>query len=414
MTRTTSTALPRLPIPEPLRGKEPGTWAHFTITVRLPEIARRTLAENDFPPEAAARLEALIQEIPQGPIRPLQDPGAPDQADWDAYVAPVAGQDWLEVPWFFAETYFYRRILEATGYFQPGPGQGVDPYRQQKRLGLESTRKAVHGLSRLLRGWLAEGWHPERFQQLLHMDLWGNRADLSLWPAEGEQEYDRVSLDPRHEHLLVDETPQLQAHLEGLGPGLRVDFMVDNAGFELITDLALAVYLLSSQGAAEVYLHLKPHPTFVSDAMIPDVEATLAWLQAEADPDGRWLGQEGARHRQEGRLHLVDHFYWTSPLAGWEMPLDLQETLRPSHLVISKGDANYRRLLGDRHWPFTAPFQEILAYFPAPILALRTLKSEVACGLTAKAIQRASQADPEWQVDGQWGMIQFALGRQAG
>ena len=44
--------------------------------------------------------------------------GAPDLDAWKNYVNPYLGQNWYQPPWFFTEHYFYRRILEATGYFQ--------------------------------------------------------------------------------------------------------------------------------------------------------------------------------------------------------------------------------------------------------------------------------------------------------
>ena len=86
----------------------------------MPELGRLALAENDFPPHVVARLERLLSEIPESPLRPLDDPGAPDVDDWNRALVPYTAQDWLQVPWFVAETYFYRRILEASGYFQPG------------------------------------------------------------------------------------------------------------------------------------------------------------------------------------------------------------------------------------------------------------------------------------------------------
>ena len=69
----------------------------------------------------------LIREIKEGKVRLLKEAAA-DRPLWDRLVAPFAGRSWLDVPWYFAEAYFYRRLLEATGYFQPGPWQGFDPY----------------------------------------------------------------------------------------------------------------------------------------------------------------------------------------------------------------------------------------------------------------------------------------------
>ncbi|RPI26313.1 MAG: DUF89 family protein, partial [Chloroflexota bacterium] len=95
----------------------------------------------------------------------------------------------------------------------------------------------------------------------------------------------------------------------------------------------------------------------------------------------------------------------------WEMPPYLYQRFSQSHLVISKGDANYRRILGDRHWPYTTPIDQIVSYFPAPLLLLRALKSEVAAGLPAAQIERAARQDTTWLIDGRWGVIQFTPSR---
>ena len=108
-----------------------------------------------------------------------------------------------------------------------------------------------------------------------------------------------------------------------------------------------------------------------------------------------------------GRLTSKTHPFWTSPLPGWEMPQELRDSFKSSTLIISKGDAHYRRLLGDRHWPYQTPLDQILGYLPSPLLALRTLKSEVAAGIKTDKIDEAKQRDPDWLVSGQWGIIQF-------
>jgi hypothetical protein len=82
-------------------------------------------------------------------------------------------------------------------------------------------------------------------------------------------------------------------------------------------------------------------------------------------------------------------------------------------LILMKGDANYRRVLGDRHWDFTEALQDIACYLPASVLALRVCKSEVAVGLTREIIQQTSRKDKDWLVDGNWGMIQFVVRAQS-
>lgn len=387
--------------PEPLRGREEGTFAHHTVTVRMAGTVRRVLADNPgLPPGAAAALEALVADLPHGRLRPLADDAADAEA-WAAHLAPHLGRSWLDVPWFVAETYFFRRILEAVGYF--GARAGQDPFRPQKDLALATTLGAARALAE--RTAAVEAWSEAVGARLLRLALWGNQADLNLWPA-GEDGGPRHATDAEGDaHLLVDDAPAVACHLADGAPG-DVHLVADNAGLEFVTDLALVDVLLRTGTARTVHLHVKAHPTFVSDVVPDDVGRTLDGLgQAGGAPAA--LARRLADARADGRLDVSADPFWTSPLPGWAMPDALTAVLAEAALVLVKGDANYRRLLGDRHWPHTTPFAEVTAYAPAPLAALRTLKSEVVVGLAPGVGERTAARDPEWMVDGRWGVIQF-------
>ena len=402
---------PALPLPDPICSDVPGTWAHSTTTVRMPATARKTLVENDFSPQITACVQALIDEIPQTPVRLLRQE-APDAALWAGAVEPYLGQDWRKPPWFFVETYFYRRLLEATGYYEAGAGKGRDPFAYQKRVGLLATRPMINAVCERLAVWVEQGWQERNLAALVAINLWGNRADLSLWPADaGDDQPLQADWEAQEAQTLVDDTALVVRYLGQHQKG-RVDFIVDNAGLELVTDLALADYLLASGAAQRVTLHLKMHPTFVSDAMIVDVQDTADFLAAEENEATAAFGHRLIAHLIAGRLQLRDHPFWTSPFPFWQLPDDLRQDLSQAQLIISKGDANYRRLLGDRHWPFTTSFQEIMSYTPAPLLALRALKAELAAGLSEEQIARLNVEDPDWLVNGRWGVIQFAEGKK--
>jgi AcrR family transcriptional regulator len=375
---------------------------------RVVEIARRTLVENDFSEEIIRRVQALIAETPDEAIR-LMNHTAPDADAWDEYTQPYLDQNWLTPPWFFTETYFYRRLIEATGFYEVGSGLGVDPFHYQKEQGLLTTGETIRHVAARLDEWIASGIESEHIAALLAIDLWGNRADLSLWPAdhEGEQPKD-VDWQAARAYTLADDTETAVNYLSGR-PGAVVDFLNDNAGLELVADLALADYLLSTGAASQVKLHLKPHPTFVSDAMIGDVLATADFLAGEEDEAVARFGARLQDHVSAGRLLLKDDAFWVSPLPMWQMPQALRQALGQSDLVISKGDANYRRLLGDREWPYTTPFAGIVSYMPVPLLALRTLKAELACGLAEEQVAHLNEEEADWLVNGRYGVIQFAL-----
>lgn len=400
----TVSSRPALPLPPPLRGLERHTFTYTSIVERLPRIVRRVLEANDYSPAVSARLEALIAAIPDEPIRLLRDAAAPDTEEWVLYVSPYLDQNWLEAPWFFAETYFYRRVLEATGYFGRHEGDDHDPFAAQKVESLAAHRGEVQRQAARL----AQGHEDSRKEALRHwlmLSLCGNQGDLSMWPGGVEEQPD-IAGPERSSYVLVDDT---EAALDYLAPGgqRRIDFLMDNTGLELVSDLMLADVLLASGGAREVRLHVKNYPLFVSDALARDVRETIAALAASDDSPTRTLGERLRGYLQGGQVHLRPHRFWTSPLPAWRMPPDLRATLAASDLVIAKGDANYRRLLGDRHWSFSSPLPAVLAYFPAPLLLLRTLKSHVGAGIPPDRIAAAQARDPDWTVSGRWGLVQL-------
>jgi hypothetical protein len=184
-----------------------------------------------------------------------------------------------------------------------------------------------------------------------------------------------------------------------------VHVIADNAGTELTLDLVLADAILSELDAP-VVVHLKAHPTFVSDATVVDVERFLGRdveLAALPAGGGAFFQRLAGAHR-EGRLVLADHPFWNGPCSLWELPPDLVEIFASARLVVLKGDANYRRALGDALWPSTTPFREITSYFPAPLLALRTLKRDTIAGLAEGVEASLDLLDPSWRVNGRRGL----------
>ena len=385
---------------------EEGSFAHLTLTKRMPAMVQRVIHENDFPLAVVENLEKLLQELPSGIVRSLKDDQGPDLTAWDQYLVPFAGKRWLDIPWFFAETYFFRRVLEATHYFLPGSSYGVDPYGVQKRRGLETARDSIQAMSKRLNNWV-EAHHgdgtsdPTSLIALLYFDLWGNRADLSLWPVDAGEPSHSSQEQNEQAHVLVDDASVVAERIASFH-GVRIDFVVDNVGLELVSDLCLADFLLASQAAGTVHLHLKPYPTFVSDATIKDVHTTLDVLAADSDGEVRSLALRLQHYIAADRLYLRDNLFWTSPLACWEMPEPLWQDLAQSSLIFIKGDANYRRCLGDRHWPFTTSFADIMCYSPAPSVALRTLKSEIIAGLQPNQVEALPHRRPavvdKWAV----------------
>jgi hypothetical protein len=116
----------------------------------------------------------------------------------------------------------------------------------------------------------------------------------------------------------------------------------------------------------------------------------------------------------DGRLTVRAHPFAAAPLPYAGMPDDLRAEFASATLTILKGDLNYRRLVGDRMWPPTTPFQEVTAYFPGPVAALRTLKSDVVTGLSAATEAALVEAEGQgWRVTGTHALIQVDPSRGA-
>ena len=381
---------PILPLPKPWTGVDPDSFARHTVLVRFPDIARRTVRENDVSAAHADAVERLIAEILDGGLTDVTQPLAPDTAFWTRELDAYIGRSWLDAPWFLTETYFYRRLLMALGFWQPGGRTLVDPFALQKRGALEAGTGLVAGLTAML----------DEPASLLAASLWANRVDLSLWPTgsddgEAERRTREVLGSASNSRLIVDDRARANDHITS---GQCLHIVLDNTGAELIADLMLAAAAITAGG--RVVLHAKSHPTFVSDATPDDVVATVD-LIAQVDPVGRVV--DGALATNDVEID-ADPF-WVSPHPMWEAPRRLVARLAEADLILVKGDANYRRLLGDRQWRFTDRFADIVRP-PAPLAALRTIKSEVAAGLPTD--DPSGGTDAAWLTNGEWGLIQYA------
>jgi len=363
----------------------------------VPEILRGVRRGLEpLPPDSAQRFEALHLEITSGAVTEFADAGADTELFAEA-TRPHLGKNWLDLPWFFAEALFYRRVLHAMGFFGEGPLARVDPYARAKQAEL-TPREGLGRLCKVLAA-LADA-SQARVHQLLLASLWGNRVDLSYNVATALGAYQGNAASD----LLIDDTGVVVQRLTG-GAG-KIALIADNAGTELLMDLALVRELLSL--GKNVELHLKSQPTFVSDATREDFIGTLACLE-QTPGVLRALAQALNAALDAGQLEVVTDFFYTSPWHYPQLPGELVRRFRACDLVILKGDANYRRLCSDAHWPHSTPFSDVVDYFPAPLVALRTLKSELIVGLSPGTSEQLSADEPEWLVNGRRGVIQAWL-----
>lgn len=392
--------------PAPIRTDHSNAFANNTMRVRLPAIIDEVEALNpDYPPDIKRHLRRLRNDFATGArISETTLASAEDAVTWaDALrrQREIVGTEptWHDAEWFFAETYAYRCLVEAVRWRE----SGRDPFLPKKLEELHSD-----ALWQLIERAYQPLDAPEsEVRRAVEFALWGNRIDLSY--AASMERGTTIGADD----LLVDDREALAACLretrtlpEGFLGRKPVYIVADNAGSELAMDLLLSESLLRHV-TPQVVICLKAYPTFVSDATTQDVwtmlkEMDTRGLKAAALAEqlrGRWYS---------GQLRFLPHAYWNSSRLLWDLPPDLERQLNQARLVVVKGDANYRRTVGDCIWPAQTPFSDVVDYLDAPVLCLRTLKSDPIVGLpSAEAAVALDRVDPQWRVNGKRGVIQF-------
>jgi uncharacterized protein with ATP-grasp and redox domains len=374
---------------------EIGSFARRTIEERKPLIIDQILLDYDYTPSIRTELLCFQETLKHGHIQTLTEITS-DREIWDKDLNPWVGNSWLEIPWFLAETYFYRKILEIVHYFQPGPWQGLDPYEKLKDKELQDSLDVF-----------VENFHPdmqskgfESFQKACFNALWGNRGDLS------NLDVFESDMGAQHDRIVLNQTEPAYQYLEQKDN--KIAYFFDNVGKELFFDLAFIDHLLESGLANSITCYLKNQPFFVSDVMPKDLIKAIEFLSTSGSFDAIALADRLLRRIQNKRIKMEAQPFFTTSHMYRYFPEVLQREVAAHDLVILKGDVNYRRLFGDRHWPPTTPVQEAAGYFPTSFLSLRTLKGEIILGVSLECIKSLErEAEEGWMVNGKRGMITF-------
>ncbi len=372
----------------------PGSFAWAVFHERHPKLVRQVLAALPYGPAERAAVERLLAESTGGVLEPLSE-SAHDHRQWREWGAGLFGRPWGEAPFLWAESYFYRRLLEATGYFRPGTWQGIDPFAPFKDA--ELAGPAVDDELAALRD-LPSLSFERRAEVLLSSALWGNRADLGF-------QITASAGDVRPSALIADDSALLWSTLAAAS-NPTVCVIADNAGRELLPDLVLIDHLLTSGLASEVVLYVKPSPYYVSDATTADVLATVERFRTSPEREAELIGRRLRRAMGAGTLAVRTHRFFCAPLPFHDLPADLGAELSGAAMTILKGDLNYRRLVGDRLWDATTSFAERVGYFPSSVAALRTVKSDVVVGLDGPVLARLDATGEPWRTSGTYGLVQ--------
>eukprot|EP01079_Euglenida_sp_SAG-EU17-18_P008990 gene8991-1613_t len=402
----------------------------FAPAPSLPDVslftrhARQVISDNGLEgtPQADA-LQALAKPTKQA-LESGGDALLPDMPWVTDNTAPLwqcmeqyVGRPWVEAPWLYGEVFFFHLILHLSSGHQPNAGPLQDIFSRPKMASLHSATAPILALlSAVDQAETKAGGLAGMVPHLLHACLWGNQVDLCMF-TDGRFEdgsFSSVSFMAMYgaegkpdSSILCDNTQQIAQALNDLPDGSTLAVIADNFGYELFTDLVLIDVLLRVGLVHKVKVHVKTVPYYVSDATLEDIGVLVDHMRALQGWQAQAFSASLSQHQKLDRLTFANHPFWDSPLEFIDMPSCIREDLRQAALVIVKGDLNYRKLVGDRHWSHTAPFSAAVSYFPAPVASLRTLKSELVVGLAPEVVAQARSHDPQWLVSGSYGVIQF-------
>ncbi|KAM9001622.1 damage-control phosphatase ARMT1-like isoform X1 [Sarcophilus harrisii] len=330
---------------------------------------------------------------------------------------------WFQSPWLYVECYMYRRIHEAL--VLSSPISYFDVFKESKERNFFESQEAIKTLCSYLQDLkkrienLDEKQLKDEFLKLFQIVLWGNKCDLALSPNQSipQTSSPLAVLEDLKPYILVNNLDYLWSLLisrkkmrQETFSITRVDFIMDNAGFELVTDLVMADFLLASKLATEIHFHGKSIPWFVSDTNKNDIYWLIEQLKAANTKCMSECGINWEYYLKHSWIYQ-DHMFWTLPheyCTMSQVATDLYAELEKSNLILFKGDLNYRKLVGDRKWDFTVPFHQALnGFHPAPLCSIRTLKTEVQVGLAPGQGEEITDTDPQWMTTGKYGIFQF-------
>jgi hypothetical protein len=422
---------PGYPVGKRLSAKCDGTFGALTLKERLPKVLTQiidtihqyqtTAKENngqagtDAVKSVMSGLTELRYRMQTNksmlPITTGDDVGPWGEA-MDAYREELQGEPvWYGVSWLFFECYMYRKVMEIIRN-EPLMSE-YDPFNIQKESSFTESIEQIKSVAKQLVNFIEKpSLNEGGFQKFLLLSLWGNKMDLSM--AVTMESYDmtqQANNEDLNQYILSDHST-LVWHLISSPSNRQISIILDNSGFELFSDLCLAEWLLASGVADKVILHCKQLPWFISDATYRDISWTIRQLNGSNDECLSYLGNHWDQRLANGSLVIQEHSFWTTSYEYSSMNRiapDLYTSLSHTFLAIFKGDLNYRKLISDRNWPYTQPFHACLQEFrPTNVLALRTMKADLVCGLPEGAAQRAAMVTSDWMIKGLFAVIQLA------
>ncbi|KAI9585447.1 damage-control phosphatase ARMT1-like [Glossina fuscipes] len=330
----------------------------------------------------------------------------PDKILWNEFIdaLPKELNSFFRSCWLYSESYVYRKV---SSFFEARTAlKSFDYFEKQKQVLQSNVMIAV------ARSCRRADKDKRVFHRFVKLDLWSNLCDQSFFTKLEGNLLDL--LDKWDNNILVNNTRSIWNCLQMADHSkpVIVDFVCNNANFELYADLVLAEYLIEKQLASKVRFHVKPIPWYTYDATVQDLQNLLQSMRSSSYGILNEQGRKWKQYFDEEKFLIAPmNYFWVSAYEYFKMREinpELYKYLSQAHLLIFKGDLHYRKLLGDYCWDPTDNFLTCIRGFqPTNICALRTIKSDIVCGLQQGQTDDLHRRTHEWMTTGEYGLIQF-------
>nr|KAF7409031.1 hypothetical protein H0235_013883 [Vespula pensylvanica] len=327
-----------------------------------------------------------------------------DAAVWNKYLEDKTEKEgatptWFNTEWLYCECYMYRRL--AQKFLLMSALHTYDPFQQQKRDSFINSLCNIEILNKYLldiidKANLMQIEKKDLLFKLIELNLWGNKCDLSLSAgADNNQTGNPIEqLAIFHDDILDNASDFVWQVLSKQKPNDSdiVDLILDNAGYELFTDICFAIFLINFGLAGKVRFYVKRYPYFVSDAVVKDFHWILDYMKKSSNPELKRTAQLSYDYLENKTWTIEEESYWTCPY-------DLADMKEKDKILYAK--------LSDAKLII---FKEALRGFrPTNILSLRTIKSDVCVGLPPGKGEMLYEKDKNWMVTGKYGLIQATV-----
>ncbi|KAJ3275086.1 hypothetical protein HDV01_001225 [Terramyces sp. JEL0728] len=328
--------------------------------------------------ENTAKIKDIISHIAQLKYNMTRNktlPNLPSTPDNEIYNRCIEQSEktWFDAPWLLVECLMYRLLQEIALESK----LDIDLFRWIKQEAFKETNVELE---------IAD------LPTMMELVLWGNQSDLSLH-INGREEG-----NVRQSHIIVN---HIESVCKLLPAEKTIIYVLDNAGFELYTDLMFATLLTRDYGV-NIIFECKQYPWFVSDVTPKDFHQLV---DAKEKYTELWKG-----YLNSSKWQLRAHWFWTSPLPYCYMEReapDLYQELK-QHFSIYKGDLNYRKMVHDADHQTDCKFQDVIGSMKETRFCIvRTCKANTCCGLVAGQKEELDKLDANWMVNGKFGIVQL-------